>query len=284
MVRMRARMERALVAWREEFSCAAPRCQTPRRHWKRFSAPIARLRIHGANYCYPVCFERELTRRFRALVGASVDRGGREHRIPLGLLMLSRGEIDGAQLRTALIAQRQSGNRLIGEWIERLGFATEEHVTAAIGAQWACPVLSRIPAESSDCGLPVALLRQFRMAPVSYVAATRVMHIAFAERVDYAALLAIEQALACRTEACIVRSSALNSLLAAAENKPCRSDQVFDHTDTPTEMTRITSSYASLLGATDVRSVRCGDVVWARVEAQESPVNLLFRITTGTGL
>jgi DNA-binding winged helix-turn-helix (wHTH) protein len=45
---------------------------------------------------------------------------------------------------------------------------------------------------------------------------------------------------------------------------------------TPEEMTRIISSYAARLGAEQVRSVICGEYVWARIGGEPDPTNLLF--------
>ncbi len=190
--------------------------------------------------------------------------------------MLSRGDIDNTQLRAALGAQRDSGRGRIGEWMQQMGFIEESQVTAALGAQWACPVLPGIPASLSDCELPLPLLRRFRMAAVSYIAATRVMHVAFAEGIDYGVLLAIEQALECRAEPCVTGQNALASLLAQLEEKPRRSDHVFPQARTPDEMTRVTSSYAAMLSAKDVRLTRCAEFIWVRVEAAKDSANLLF--------
>ena len=69
------------------------------------------------------------------------------HRVPLGLLLLSRQQLTAAQLRTALEAQRAAGQGKIGEWLRQLGFVTELQVTAALARQWSCPVLITGPGE-----------------------------------------------------------------------------------------------------------------------------------------
>jgi hypothetical protein len=191
-------------------------------------------------------------------------------------MMLSRGDVEDTQLREALIAQRDSGKGRIGEWLQRMGFTGEQQVTAALGAQWACPVFPQLSCISNDCQLPLPLLRRFQMAAVSYVAATRTMHVAFADRIDYSVLLAIEQALECHAQPCVAGQSTLSGMWARMEESPRRSDQVFTHVRTPDEMTRITSNYASMLAARDVRLTRCAEIIWARVEAGSDSANLLF--------
>jgi hypothetical protein len=267
MLSLQKSFRAAWQQWREHLSCNDASCATSPRMWKRVSNGARSLRVHGARYCFPGCLERELLRRFARLLSTEPAKSRRAHRIPLGLLMLSRGDIDNTQLRAALAAQRDGGEGRIGEWMQRMGFVEEPQLMAALGAQWACPVLPGIPANLFDCELPLPLLRRFRMAAVSYIEATRVMHVAFAEGIDYAVLLAIEQALECRAAPCVAGQSVLMSLLARLEEAPRRSDQVFPQARTPDEMTRITSSYASMLAAKDVRLTRCAEFIWVRVEA-----------------
>jgi len=235
------------------------------------------MRLRGAQFCFPDCFEPALERNFSQLMRSPSLKPLRPHRIPLGLLMLARGDIDSGQLQAALAAQRNRAQGRIGEWIESLGFARREQITSAVGAQWSCPVLPKLPAELLETSLPLPLLHYFRMAPVHYVEAIRLMHVAFAESVEYPALLAIEEALECRAQPCIVSSAALDSLLSRLDEAPRRPDQVFPglHAD---EMTRTCASYAGVLEAEDVRLVRCAGFIWARLQAEADSVNLLFSL------
>ena len=265
-----------LRRWRKNFSCDDAGCASSGRVWKQISKRVDSVTLNGAQYCFPDCFERKLLLRFTRLLCPPPAQARRAHRIPLGLMMLSRGDVQDTQLREALIAQRDSGEGRIGEWLQRMGFAGEQQVTAALGAQWACPVLPRLSCISDDCQLPLPLLRRFQMAAVSYITATRTMHVAFADGIDYSVLLAIEQALECHAQPCVAAQSTLSGLWARMEESPRRSDQVFTCVRTPDEMTRITSSYASMLPATDVRLTRCAEIIWARVESGNDSANLLF--------
>jgi hypothetical protein len=276
MLSLQKKFDVAWQQWREHLSCNDAGCAASGRIWKRVSNGAGSLRVHGVRYCFPSCLERELRRRFTRLLSVAPAEPRRAHRIPLGLLMLSRGDIDDTQLRAALAAQRIGGEGRIGEWMQRMGFIGERRITAALGAQWACPVLPGVPASLRESVLPLPLMRRFRMAAVSYIAATRTMHIAFTEGIDYAALLAIEQALKCSAEPCVTSQSALASLLAQSEEEPRRSDQVFPQVRTPDEMTRIASSYASMLATEDLRLTRFAEYIWVRVEAGKDSANLLF--------
>lgn len=267
----------ALQQWREHFSCSDRGCAVPGRIWNRASNRSSSARVHNANYCFPGCFEQELQRRFAKLDSISVAKPPRTHRMPLGLLMLSRGDIDSAQLRAVITRQREQSTSRIGECMQQMGFVGERQVTAALGAQWACPVLPENAATPArECPVPYAMLRAFRMAPVSYLAATRIMHVAFADGINYSALLAIEQALGCGTEACVCSSRELKILLDKLEEKPHRSDREFASGIPVTEMVRISSEYAGMLRAQEVRLAACDGIIWVRVEGRENSMNLLF--------
>lgn len=185
----------SLGRWLEQYACSDPSCARARSVWHHVSGRGTRsVCLQERRYCFPGCFEAALKGRLLRLSQTPLGKSRRPHRIPLGLLLLARGEINKSQLRAALAAQRTHCHRRIGEWIEHLGFARMPQITAALGAQWACPVLSGIPTRARGPLLPLPLLHRFRMAPVHYIEATRVMHVAFAEGIDYSALLAIEQA------------------------------------------------------------------------------------------
>lgn len=199
------------------------------------------------------------------------------HRVPLGLLMLSRGQLTREQLRNVLQAQKRNGSLRIGEWMQRLGYAEEPQVTAALGKQWSCPVLRELPAPVSTHAIPFVLLELIRMAPVAYNRATRALHLAFAGNVDYRALLAIETMLDCKAEACIADSSAVQAWLESYKDQRRGADQTFENIRAAEEIIRITSSYATQFCADEARLADCGGYIWIRVCGGKHSANLLFR-------
>jgi len=255
--------------------CARIGCT--RAAWLRL-LPGYGIRLQQQWYCSPQCFEIAVRRCFaRASTPASAPPRA-QHRIPLGLVLLSRGQLSNAQLRSALQAQRDSGRGRIGQWLEEMGFATEPQVTAAMGLQWACPVLPASALASADLSptLPIRLLEAFRMLPVHF-SRERVLYLAFSEGVDYTAMHAIEQALPCRTEACLVGSSAMDAVLARLGQHRRAADYVFEDPLSDSEMARISCGCVIKMGAREVRIVACGDYIWVRLETESDPVNLLFR-------
>lgn len=193
--------------------------------------------------------------------------------------MLSRGQLTSWQLRAALDAQQASGRHRVGEWMEKLGFASEQQVTAALGLQWACPVLAgKLPSDASCARmLPYRLLERFRVLPVQFVAATRTFYLAFCDGIDYTALYAIEQMLDCRTQACLISRSSMDRELERMGHEARDGDRLFESWRDPAAMARITCSYALKLGADQVRIVGCGDYIWVRLDAGRQLSTLLFR-------
>jgi Type II secretion system (T2SS), protein E, N-terminal domain len=261
------------------WDCGEGGCNVRRRMWRRTGWWNSRIRLQGSCYCAPQCFENAARQCFSAACTSAVGASPVQHRIPLGLLMLSRGQVTGGQLRTALDAQQASGRHRIGEWLEKLGFASEQQVTTALALQWACPVLAWKAPRDAGCArmLPYRLLERFRMLPVQFVPATRVFYIAFCDGIDYTALYAIEQMLDCRTEACLINRSSMDRELERMGHEARAGDLLFESWRDPAAMARITCSYALKLGAEQVRIVGCGEYIWVRLDAGRQVSTLLFR-------
>jgi len=274
------------TVWRGLWQKLAPRCghrQCARPHglWRRVRNRPFGTRMHGVWYCMPECLEHALTEVLRRARVAAAGAFAPPHRIPLGLQLLSRQQLTAEQLRAALQAQRVAGRGRIGEWLQTLGFATEQQVTAALARQWACPVLQVEPAPLQSRRLPVvplSLLEACHMIPVDFVEATSTLHIAFGEGIDYGVLYALEQMLGCHTEACLIRPSALRRSLRPLLEQRDPAEVVFDRVADGAEFARIIRSYATRLAASEIRLVPCGPHIWIRLERPPlDAVNLLLR-------
>jgi hypothetical protein len=211
------------------------------------------------------------------------------HRVPLGLLLLSRQQLTAEQLRVALEAQRAAGGmhqKKIGAWLQELGFATEGQITAAVSRQWSCPVLrtgtmtagsSRFPA------IPVLLLQSFQMMPVELVDASGTLLIAFSEGIDYTMLYAIEQMLGYRTEASLVSPCAMQKSLQALAQQRDSTDVVFERLEDAEECVHIISNYSAKVEASEIRLVRCGAHLWVRLErVRQEAINLVLSMSADT--
>jgi hypothetical protein len=258
--------------------CNGHECAGARRAWERISNGAGSVCVHGLRYCFPHCFERELMRRLVRMQPTRAVRRTLAHRLPLGLLMLSRGDLTDFQLRQTLQEQQRHKGRRIGQCMQQLGYVREPQVTAALALQWCCPVLKTLPQQAVDCGVPLGLLRRFQMLPVHFSAAARALHIAFADDIEYPALVAIEEMVDCKTQACLTTSSGLQAAFERMERQSVPLEKEFTGARSPQDMTRIISSYAAKLGADNVKIVTCADFAWIRIEGARDPMNLLFHL------
>jgi hypothetical protein len=214
------------------------------------------------------------------MFSAGTQRRPRQHRIPLGLVLLSRGLIDNRSLQEALQAQRQSRNGRLGEWLMRLGAVNEDQVTAALAIQWGCPVF---PLERHhhyiDCAgmVPLPILEAARMAIVDYLPTGLSLYVAFANGIDHCTLRALEEMFRCRAQPCIARESSLQHALEAIRSLPRPPEIMIDNTCHPLEMAQTLRSYAAAKAAEQVRIVKCEAYIWAQLEKSSRPTNVLFR-------
>jgi hypothetical protein len=184
-------------------------------------------------------------------------------------MLLSRQQLTVEQLRAALEAQHVAGCGKIGEWMQRLGFVTEQQVTAALARQWSCPILRTDPGLMGSGGvpeIPLPLLQSLRMAPINFVESTSTLHIAFGEGIDYTVLYAIEQMLGCHTEPCLIAPSVLAEHLRKLTDRHVQSEVVFDRLADAAEFARIVRSYTTRISASEVRMAYCGEYIWVRLE------------------
>jgi len=277
LLKYHRRIAEVAQRWKDRLlDCNDGECNRSRRAWRRLSNGAASIHLDGLRYCFPECFERRLHRRFLEMQASEIPKPRPPHRVPLGLLMLSRGHVTNAQLRRALETQQQNGSGKIGEWIQKLGYAPELQVTGALAVQWSCPVIKSLPRVCDDYVLPLHFLRRFRMVPVKFVPTTRVFHIAFAGDIEYAVLLAVESMLTCKTEACLTTSAVFESRLNTFEQLPRHDDKMIEGVRTPQDMTRIVLSYATKLKAVESRMAAFGEHVWIRMKDDDQFTNLLF--------
>ncbi len=273
-------------------ACSLTSCPRSPSVWRRLHPHRRRTTgtfLQGAFYCRPQCLELALVSqlsRLRALVTSEPP----PHRIPLGLLMVARGKISFLEVRAALEAQRRARYGKIGEWIEKLGFASEQDVTTALALQWGCPVATSVDpfAVQSLGSVPLPILESLQMLPLNYAAATNTLYVAFGERVDHAALYAIERLLACRTQPCVAGRKTIARELEAIRQLPRPADVEFGPMSELAEMARIAGSYTARLSPDEVRLSRIGRFIWLRLDVHAAnrlrsrsvTTNLVFRLAT----
>lgn len=249
-------------------ACALATCTRPRSLWQEIKKTCRRRGtfLQGDYYCQPHCLETALTLQLSTL-RALAPTTQPPNRIPLGLLMVARGKLTYTEVQAALEAQRRARYGKIGEWIEKLGFASEHEVTKALALQWGCPVAASFdPAGRYFPGeIPLPILEAFQMLPLNYVLSTNTLYLAFGERVDHAALYAVAKILNCRTLPCVAGRESIATQLEAMRqfSRPC--DVEFGPMTDLSEMARIAASYTTRLSPGQVRLSRVGRFIWLRL-------------------
>lgn len=258
--------------------CGLGACSGPKSPWARLWRQRSGAFLQGVFYCQRQCLETALTAQL-ARLHALPPAAPPANRIPLGLLMVARGWLTHEQVVTALDSQQRAGSGQIGEWFQRLGFATEQQVTSALGLQWGCPVtFSLDSAAILPFGrIPLGILEAFQMVPLQFVPATNTVYIAFGQRVDHAALYAIEKLLDCRTQPCVAGRKMIADELANMRLQPRLRELEFGSMHDVADIGRVSVSYMLRLGADEARLGRVGDFIWLRLRVRTFFTDLLFR-------
>ncbi len=261
--------------------CENPSCQN--RSWRARFRPYDQLRLQGRRYCSLECLQQSMEQLLsRLLPAATTSRGpARSHRLPLGLLLYSEGWINEENLKAALTAQRNSKGGRIGDWFRKLGAVSEHQIVAALAKQWSRPVFS-FQGNTSFLGcsglIPFPLLESSSMVPVHYLPQSGHLYIAFADGIDYSALYGIERMLDCQTEPCLTEQSSLQWALDQIRQQRRPPEVTFDSIRNPKEMARATASYASKVGAEDIRVAQCNRFFWIQLRVAKQITNLLFNV------
>lgn len=238
--------------------------------WRSRQGPV----LDGEWACSPACM--------REIVHAAVSREAGErtvsptahqHRVPFGLVLLSRGIITQEQLKKALDAQRKAGVGRLGEWLLRQKAIDEEHIAHALSAQWNCPVLTGV---SHDCAamssaFPRLLVDTFGAIPIR-MAGRAILYVAFEDRIDRCLVLAIERMLDLKVEPGVLRDSEFSLARQAILRAPFPKTRLLEVAD----MRGLVHAVAAVLEERKParsRILRAGDYFWLR----------MWRIPAATG-
>lgn len=277
------RMSKSSSKWRNWVpKCAHSDCKT-KSLLHAFSHRHSGLNVDGQWYCGPDCFEQAVKGKIAEMMtvqGKPVK--ARTSRVPLGLLLLQRGVLTAEQLRLALEQHRSTGLNF-GDAVQQLGFATPEQVTAAVAAQWACPVF---PLGDRRLDVQVRVPRQFLelygMLPVHYSESERRLLIGFVSGVQHQVLYTIGHMTSCTVAPCFITAREYELHLHSPSTPFLRDDElVFEQIVETTEMARITTNYVVQLAAERVRLGKCRDYLWTRIWGRKREMDLLFRLQNG---
>ena len=206
---------------------------------------------------------------------SSVESAARTHRLPLGLLMLSRGVIDETQLKMALGVQSERPTMKIGRCLETLGAVTAEEVTRALGAQHCLPVLLAFDPDM-DSGVPLTLLEASRCVAFRGKYHPGLVYLGFDGGVDRSLVQATELVLGTECEPCIVETAVIEEYLELRRQRHSCDEVVFATRSSTLEILRSIESYIERLRADAVRIASTREYLWVLLTGLRT-TDLLFR-------
>lgn len=150
-----------------------------------------------------------------------------QHRLPLGLLLLSQGWITQSQLQHSLSVQREQGGR-IGEILVTECGVDPDKIMRGLTQQWSCPVLDTNAFSPRAMALvaPRIFTQQFGMLPIR-VAGARILYLGFEDRLDAASALALEKMTGLKIESGLIKTQAYEAAQKAlfdSEGVPLREE------------------------------------------------------------
>jgi hypothetical protein len=256
--------------------CAGEDCHV-RNLSRSFLARKNGIRIGESWYCCPRCFRHGVEARVRELMLTTEHRAAAHPlRLPLGLLLVSRGCITNHQLRAALERQVDRGGCL-GDILRELRYATERQIAEATATQWGCPVYAaKVKTSEIQARIPTALLRLATMAPVFHATPANRLLIGFVRGIDHHALRSVELMTGCLTEPCFITASECWETI---QNLTGRNIEVsFDRVASVSEAANIVESYAFQVDADEARFAICNGLLWVRLSREAQPTDLLFSV------
>ncbi len=232
--------------------------------WRNRKRPIFEAQWGCSGRCVlgmvQAAVRRELGEGRQATVAAP-----HRHRVPLGLLMLAQGWITHPELRRALAAQRESGIGRIGDWLIRECGIEPEQVVRGLSMQWGCPVLTTegFAPESMALTMPLIFVEEFGLLPLR-VAASRILYLGFADRLDASAAFAAERMMGFKVESGVVEGSqfeAARGLLLACDGVEMRRQAAKDKDTMAVKITAIIEQQQPIAS----RLVRLHQYYWLRL-------------------
>lgn len=234
------------------------------------------VRVGENWYCGPKCFERFAEQRFTRILD-SQKRAKPRHtpRMPLELVMMTRGYISEEQLRSAYVVQK-SRNSGIVTILQELGYITAEQVTAATAAQWGYPVFPlKSTGPSADIRLPYHLLEKYRFLPVHLSRATEKLLLGFVAGIEHGLIHTIENITGLRVAPCFITEAEYQKFRPGVLTG--HSEVVFESRLPAQEMASIAKNYATQVEANQAYFASCRDFTWIRLVHGNKHFDVMFQ-------
>lgn len=217
-------------------------------------------RFEGKWACSALCMERVVADTVCSRI-ESWEPGiaSRALRMPLGLILLSRGWITRQELQEALAAQRRAGEGRIGEWLGSLYGIQEATIAKALAIQWNCAVLPSGAAgvDFAPSLVPTFLRQHYGLALLRQQSGAA-FYLAGKYSAEHAAAHAMEHMLGAPVQAAFLE----DSVWSAAESYPGDVMELHSGRD---GVTAGISGMVEQWRPTDARLVRVHDHLWLRM-------------------
>ena len=249
-----------------------------RLHLRSRTRPV----FEGRWCCSMACLQARVTTAVRREMRTELKRRPHQHRVPLGLMLLSSGRVTQAALQHALQVQSETGER-IGEVLTRECGVPERTVAQALAAQWSCPVwdVSGLLTTRVAALAPRAILQSGSILPLrlSLEAGSRVrslasdsrLEVAFPGAIDPQAVFALRRVHDITVDAGIApvtQWSEAHRRLLETDGVPCEEIGCSD----VTELERAVVRTLRRLQPVESRSVRLHQLYWLRLWLEPAAV------------
>jgi hypothetical protein len=229
-------------------------------------------------YCSYRCVASSVDEQITRLLSTPSRRSGNTPRMPLGLMLVSRGHISEMDLKRASEQLRRNGGEL-GEILVNMGLISERQVVATRASQWGCPLFTpTTESQHVSVKLPPTLLRRCNMVPLHYSATGKKLLMGFVDSIEYGVLYAIEQVLGCKTHPCFITRAELDALMAIQEESCSTQEICFDDVATTSEMTRLLCNQGIAISADQLSITRSRGYVWGHFTAPDRSLDVLIRV------
>ena len=276
---------KATPAWIAALRPAKCKCGTCQRSHslRQVSDRKAGIRMGNAWYCSSACFTAAAVADLSELMKAGWVQGSHTTRMPLGLILMSRGLLTDVQLREVTSEHKELGGE-IGDLLVRRGSVSERQVAAVRATQWGCPLFA-MPKHlnRTHIRVPLTLIQLYSAVPVHLDGGGKLLLVGFIHGIEYGLLYAIEHITRCKTQPCFVTPSDFEVQMhrlvefERKHNDATPNEVNFESVHTAQEIAGILCSYGVDLEADEVIIARCKEHLWARLICDVRKVDLLFK-------
>lgn len=188
------------------------------------------------------------------------------HRIPLGLVLVDRGQITPDQLRDAVRHQESAGDAArLGQWLVASGIVSETVLTRALSLQWNCPVFSpgAFRAGEVASALPRFFAEALGAVPLR-VLGGQTLCLAFSGGVDRSLAYAAERLLGLKVSSGLVRDSEFSAAQAEFLAAPAPRSRLIEVSGA-TALARLVTSLIETEKPVEARLARVHGFWWLRL-------------------